>query len=110
MRSEGSGRKCLLADYLELGKIKRHTHIQSYLLPSFLSLSLSHTHRGDWSTAGCYPKNSIWGKEKLSREGEEAEEREKETGERERERGGERVSFYTVIIKTENPSWKKDTD
>lgn len=66
MRREGSVQECLLADYLELGKIKRHTHTRSYLLPSFLSLSL--THRGDWSTAGCYPKNSIWGKEKLSLE------------------------------------------
>lgn len=67
MRREGPGRECLLADYLELGKIKRHTHIQSYLLSSFLSLSLSHTYRGDWSTAGCYPWNSIWGREEMSR-------------------------------------------
>ena len=36
MRSEGSGQECLLADYLELGKIKRHTHMQPYLIPSFL--------------------------------------------------------------------------
>lgn len=35
MRSEGSGQECLLADYLELGKIKRHTHMQSYLLAPF---------------------------------------------------------------------------
>lgn len=64
MRSEGSEQVCLLADYLELRKIKRHTHIQCS--SSFALLSLSLTHRGDWSTAGCYPRNSIWGKEKLS--------------------------------------------
>lgn len=41
MRSEGSEQECLLADYLELRKIKRHTHIQSYLLSPFF---LFHSH------------------------------------------------------------------
>lgn len=48
-RSQVSGQECLLADYLELGKIKRHTHIQPYLLATFLSLSVKHG--GDWRTA-----------------------------------------------------------
>lgn len=78
MRSEGSGRECLLADYLELGKIKRHTCTKSYLISSFLSLS--HTHREDWSFAWFYPKNSISGKGKLSQEREGRGEREEERG------------------------------
>lgn len=41
MRSEGSEQVCLLADYLELRKIKRHTHIQCYLLSLFF---LFHSH------------------------------------------------------------------
>ena len=93
MRSEGSGRECLLADYVELGKIKRHTHIQSYLLQSFLYLSLSHAKRADWSTAGCYPKNSIWGKEKWSREKESRGEREGDR--RDRQIGEERGYHFT---------------
>lgn len=36
MRSEGLGRECLLADYQELRKIKRHTHSPILFLPPFL--------------------------------------------------------------------------
>lgn len=83
-----------------------HTHSPIFFLPSFLSLP--HTHRGDWSTAGRYPKNSIWRKEKLSLEREDQGEGKGDMRERKRRVGG--VSFYTPVIKTENPSQKKDTD
>lgn len=102
MRSEGSGRECLLADYLELGKIKRHTHIQSYLLSSFLSLS--HTHREEIGVLQGVIPRILFGVRRNSLRREEAKEREGEGERRGEERG---VSFYTPIIKTENPSWKK---
>lgn len=97
MRSEGSGRECLLADYLELGKIKRHTHIQSALLPSFLFLF--HTHiEGIGLLEGVIPRMLFGEKEKLSQEEEGRDEREREGDKR--ARGGERVSFYIPIIKS----------
>lgn len=52
MRSKGSGEECLLADYQELRKIKRHTG--SYLVSS--SPSPSRTHRSKGFHLGCKEK------------------------------------------------------
>lgn len=85
MRSEGLGRECLLADYLELGKIKRHTHIQSDLLPSFLFLF--HTHIEVIGVLQGVIPRMLFGVKRNCLGRKKAEEREKETRERGEESG-----------------------
>ena len=96
MRSEGPRQECLLADYLELGKIKRHTHIQSYLLPLFLPFSFN-SHTEEIGVLRGVILRILFGvKRNCLRRG-KAEER----------RTGEREPFTLSKLKTENQIFEK---
>ena len=79
MRSEGSGRECLLADYQELGKIKRHTH--TVLSSFFLSFCFFHTHIEEIGVLqGVIPRILFGVKRNCLRRVEKAEERRRQEG------------------------------